>query len=159
LHISEKDAAERISMLWREADVLPCYPVSDENVVNLLRAAEYAADVDVLDRYERLNYVGGVPRRNEVRRWRASDIVSLMAALEIRRQWRPDSTLHFSKFHPFEIRQWQAEAAGAETAFDDLDHHTVEDLLIAVVNADRVEVRQAIRIALVCKLKGVLQDE
>lgn len=159
LHVSEKDAAERISMLWREADVLPAYPVSDENVVNLLRAAEYLADGDTLDRYERLGYIGGVPRRNDMRRWRASDILSLMTALEVRRQWRPDSSLHAAKFHPFEIRQAQAEVAGADTCFDDLDRHTLEDLLIAMVKAGDESVRQAIRIALCVKLRGAIDAE
>lgn len=158
-YVSERDAAERIKMLWREADVLPAYPVCDENVVHLLKAAEYAADVDTLDRYERLGYIGCVPRRNDLRKWRASDVVSLMTALEVRRQWQPNSTLHAAKFHPFEIRQHQAEAAGADTCFDDLDRHTVEDLLIAITKADNVDVRQAIRIALCCKLRTVLENE
>jgi hypothetical protein len=151
--IDEATAARKIAGWWEHADIHEAYPASTETVVSLLRGLQYEVDEKVAAEFIRKGYITEPPKRGNLHKWRAQDIIGLATALEGRHRWQRGATVHSHKWSAMELRQHAAEAEDRPSAFDDLDHHTCEDLLFLMVTADDASVREAIRVALFVKLK------
>lgn len=127
--MAEAAARERIAELWCEADVHPCYPASDNTVLELARTGGYAIDAERLEQLFGRGLFGGVAERDGARRWMAADIMALFSLLEVLREFDVSSPLHRPKATAMELQYHEAKAAGREP-FPDLAGHPVEILLV-----------------------------
>jgi len=98
----EAGAAEKILGFWTGLGLCPSYPTSTQVVLRLLRNADYAIDIHVLDDFIRRRYIDAPPRRAGGYQWSAFAIYALTAALEYRRRWVPFSPIHAAKMTAFE---------------------------------------------------------
>lgn len=139
---------------FRQADMLPNYPASTEDVAELMNANEYDCPKDLVIRFME----DGVIRKPEMRNgrliWTAADILSLTIALEFRRCWKRFSKLHGHKLTQFEKLQELAELDGGKCCFEDLAKWDIAGL-IALLHEPGCDLgaRTAIAVALRHKLR------
>jgi hypothetical protein len=81
------------------------------------------------------------------------EVYCLLGALESRRRWKPTPSRHDAKKSGARLAIEQTEMQGA-SAINDLDQHTVEDLLLQLTGCDNRAVRECLYEALRLKLEG-----
>lgn len=131
-------------------------PTSSSEVVTLLAALDYAVRPDTLREFTAKRYVS--PPVDGV--WDAVAVYCLLAAMESRRRWRPEpldgsATRHRHKKTAFRVELERLTAEGVNPPIVDLDSHSVEDLLIQLVQTDCRMTREAIFEAVALKLAGL----
>ena len=135
---TEMAATENIAQWWRDADVLPHFPMSTDTAIQLLRGQESSIDEDVAHRYIDQGRIQSPLRKSGRLTWYAIDVLLLRGALEFNRAWQPMSKLHDWKKSNFSLSLEQAQAAGRspESVFEDLADFSIDDLLLLMVRAD-----------------------
>jgi hypothetical protein len=81
------------------------------------------------------------------------DVYCLLGALEARRRWKHAPSAHDAKKSGVRLQIEAMQAQGVEPV-NDLDDHTVEDLLLQLTGADNRALREILYETLRLKLKG-----
>jgi hypothetical protein len=143
-------ASERVVASLCDAAGMPMQDEFDrDGVAALLRSCGYDCTPGVVAEFVRKSYI------SEPEVWTAPYVHALTAALECRRRWLPTPNVYHDpkkSAQRLEIERLQNE--GVNPPIDDLDQHTVEDLLIQLVQHDQRHVREALYECLRFKLDG-----
>lgn len=132
-------------------DVPTSYPIQTADVLRLFTALDYRCDGDFVLSLCNAGTLS-VPMVNGRREWSALDIWALWAQLEGRRRWKPTQR-HVHKMSALERMQLLAEQAG-EAGISDLDKFDIETLVMLLEDAESRDVRHALRVALMAKLRS-----
>ena len=118
--------------------------------VDFLRRLDYDVTPNTLAEFERKHYFAPA----DASEMTAVEIYCLMAALEARRRWKPTPSQHDAKKSGARLAIEQLQAQGIPPV-NDLDNHTLEDLLLQLTGCPDRAIRECIYETLVLKLKGL----
>ena len=133
IETAESINRERIAGWWQLLGIEPEYPTDTITACRLCQAVDYRVDPDWVTDAIQSNIIPPVPGMDGRFEWKATNIVTLAAALEARRRWKPFSQIHAHKITRAEMLTQICEGEGA-SAFSDLDRFDVEGLLGAIVD-------------------------
>lgn len=143
---------QRVLQHLESCSVSTDFPANDEQVLRWLALLEYRVNLETLHRYLSAGYFQAPVMQSGRRSWTVEDFINFQVALEIRRMWKPFSRFHDPKKTALELRRDHTEASG-EQLFDDLNQHSIEDLIRYCVEAEEKHVREASGMALRLKLE------
>src|SRR5262245_4659806 len=148
----DADEARRLISAWAVSLGLPAEgPYADGEVVRMLTAAEYAAVPGTPSECVRKGYCPGPPIPMA---WTPAEVYALAAALESRRRWKATPSKHDPKKTGARLLIEKIRAEGCDTPCNDLDAHTVEDLVLRLVQCDSRAERECLYEVLRLKLEG-----
>lgn len=154
----EPQAVEFLATYWRNADLVPVYPVEDlETIAELMDANGYRCNRDSILRMIEEHVIPSPERRNGRLIWNAVNITQLITACEMRRRWKPFARFHQHKLSQFEKLQEIAQANGGKSAFSDLMFFDLSGLVAMLHEPGMADqgARQALAAALSEKLRGM----
>lgn len=128
-------------------------PVKDEyttaEVSDLMQRAGYAAPPGVIAEFVRKGYVADTGDS-----WTPTDIFHLSAALDSRRRWGATPNLHDARKSGFRLQLETLRNQGVNPPVNDLDEHSLEDLLIQLTENDARPTREMLYELIRVKLEG-----
>jgi hypothetical protein len=108
------------------------YPLKDQyepdEVVDILRRLGYDATVGTIPEFLRKNYISDPGDA-----WDAVAICNLACAMFARRRWLPAPSMHDPCKTDMRLEIERLQSAGVDPVIVDLDQHTIEDLLLRIV--------------------------
>ena len=137
---------ERVAEWLRRGDILPNFPLNDQEATETLRAIEYDATADRIERFCRQTPAMAPEVKAGQRRWNATAIVGFASWMECRRLWLPGQ-IHLAKKSSFELEREHGATV------DDLALFDVEDIIRMAMNADQKSELIGLLIGLEEKLK------
>ena len=149
------ESEARLAPLWRAADVLPFYPCTTENVVELLRqGGGFDVSVELLEGWIRSGMVPDCKLRQGRFAWTATNILTAAIQADTWRRWIALDPRHLSKLTAVELAESQANAAGS-TVFSDLGTFDVNAFIQVLSRCNDPDVRHTFAVALKSKLRSV----
>lgn len=124
-------------------------PLDTNHVVKLLNKLGYLVDRSVVAEFVRKGYITSPIIAGQ---WTAQQVHEFMAGLEWRRRWQVGSA-HDLKKSGAQLALEQAQLAGKHQYIEDLDQHTIEDMLVLMTLAEQRSVREALLVAVKQKLE------
>lgn len=151
---AERQNQDAVNRFFRQADILPHYPMSLDTGVEVLQAAEYDVSRDYVLQLLEDKVISPFERHNGRMSLNATDVIALATILEARRRWKSFSKLHGHKLNQFEKLTELAGKHGESSCFNDLNEWDLGGL-ISLLDEPGCElpIRQAIAVALKAKLK------
>lgn len=129
------------------------FPVKDEyataEVADLLTRCGYAATPGVIAEFVRKGYIldtGDV--------WTPADVFHFSAALDSRRRWLPTPCVHDARKSGFRLQIENLRNQGLTQPVNDLEQHSLEDLLIQLTENDSRPTREMLYELIRLKLEG-----
>ncbi len=152
---NEDACIERLAPVWKAADVLPFYPCSTENVVELLRqGGGFDVSAELLESWCRSGMVCDCKLRQGQFAWTAQNILTAMIQADTWRRWIALDPRHLSKLTAVELAEAQANAAGS-SVFSDLGTFDVNAFIEVLSRCGDANVRATFGIALKTKLRSL----
>ena len=153
LEISESECADRLAPMWTRGDIIPCWPATTADVVELLRAGGgFDVTPELLDTWARSQQVGLVKIHGGRFSWQPSNVLRACALCDASRRWIPMHPQHVSKVSAAELAELQAAAVG-QSIFTDMDTVDFRSLIGVIANTNDAGLRNVLCVALRSKLK------
>lgn len=137
---------EMVSTWCRQADILPRDFYSTDEVVQILDAAGYAIEEEVIEEYARKGYIAPLPPQKN--RWPIIAVHQMAIALEQRRRWKLSPSCHDSKKTAAELQAERVPEQFADAARD----VSLEDLVLLLFLADDPQERGFLYVLALAKL-------
>ena len=154
------NCCDKITHLWREADVHEHYPASTGTVVELLRSGGgFDASIELLENWCRSGMVPGILIRDGRFGWTAQHILAAAIHCDTWRRWIPCDVRHVHKMSAVELEEAHAVAEGT-TCFTDLQTFDLVAFIEILARCNDPDMRGTFAVALKTKLRqlGVLDQ-
>jgi hypothetical protein len=149
VHVDPERAATMLAAVCERFD----FPVKDEystpEVADLMRRCGYAVTPAVVAEFVRKGYITDTDNL-----WTPVDVFHFSAALDSRRRWLPTPCVHDARKSGFRLQVETLRNQGVDPPVNDLDQHSLEDLLIQLTTADDRPTREMLYELIRLKLEG-----
>jgi len=157
----DASCAQQLCSVWTAADIHPHYPASSETVSELLRSgAGFDASPDHLTQWAAKGIVGEIRPRGDGYAWGPRNILAAAVHCNAWRRFIPMDARHMHRLSAAELAEAQAIAAGAGTAFTDIDQFDCGQMVQMVERCEDPQIRHMLAIGLRAKLRklGVINQ-
>ncbi len=154
---TETECLDRIRSLLKEADILPIFPLTTSEVVELTRTGGFDSSNELLENWCQSGMVPGMEKHRGCHHWKAQDVLVAIIHLDAWRRWIPSHPKHLQKMTAVELAEAQAREHGC-TIFPDLEAFDVNAFIHVISECNDANTRHTFAVALKTKLRelGVL---
>lgn len=154
----ETTCIAKMRQMFRNADMLPAFPMSTERVVELLRENGFDVSITILENWIRSGMVPNVRLRSGQFTWAAQNVLAAAIHADTWKRWIPLHPKFIHRLSAVELAEAQAGKAG-ETAFTDLDTFDIQAFTVMLERCDDPQLRHVLAVALRTKLKQAGLDK